>query len=55
VAGAGDELVLTGMIASHDGRMVLRETVRGTDPSALGRDLAAALLDGAGARALLTP
>lgn len=55
VAGAGDELVLTGMVASHDGRMVLRETVRGTDPSALGRDLAAALLDGAGARALLAP
>lgn len=55
VAGAGDELVLTGMIASHDGRIVLRETVRGTDPSALGRALAGALLDGAGARALLAP
>jgi hydroxymethylbilane synthase len=52
----GDELVLRGMVASHDGRIVLRESVRGTgDPSALGRDLATALLDGAGARQLLAP
>jgi hydroxymethylbilane synthase len=53
VAGEGDELVLTGMIASHDGRIVLRETVRGADPGTLGRELATALLDGAGARQLL--
>jgi hydroxymethylbilane synthase len=51
--GGGDELEIEGMIASHDGRIVLRETVRGTDPAALGHALATALLDGAGARALL--
>jgi hydroxymethylbilane synthase len=48
-----DTLSIEGMIASHDGRIVLRETVRGTDPQALGLALATALLDGAGARALL--
>jgi hypothetical protein len=46
---------MRGLIASHDGRVVLRERVTGDDPSALGRDLATALLDGAGARALLDP
>ena len=51
---ADDEgLELRGLIASYDGRIVLRDRVSGTDPSALGRDLASALLDGAGARALL--
>lgn len=50
---ATDELELRGLIASHDGRTVLREVVRGDDPAALGRALAAALLDGAGARELL--
>jgi hydroxymethylbilane synthase len=55
VASPDDEadLVLTGMIASHDGRIVLRRTVRGADPAALGRALADELLDGAGARSLL--
>ena len=47
------EIELRGLIASHDGRIVLRETVRGSDPSEVGRSLAAALLDGAGARQLL--
>jgi hydroxymethylbilane synthase len=51
--GEEGELVVHGLIASHDGRIVLRRTVRGTDPAALGRDLATALLDGAGARQLL--
>jgi hydroxymethylbilane synthase len=49
----GDDLVVQGLIASHDGRIVLRRSVRGTDPAALGRDLATELLDGAGARQLL--
>jgi len=53
VVGAGDHLVLTGLIASHDGSTVLRETATGDDPAELGRRLATALLDGAGGRALL--
>jgi hydroxymethylbilane synthase len=46
-------LELKGLIASYDGRVVLRDRVRGADPRALGVELASALLDGAGARALL--
>ena len=49
----GDRITLRGLIASYDGRIVLRERVTGDDPVALGRALASALLDGAGARALL--
>ena len=48
-----DGLQLRGLIASHDGRVVLRERVTGDDPVRLGKALAEALLDGAGARALL--
>ena len=51
--GEDGVLRLRGLIASHDGRIVLREQVVGDDPAALGRELAVALLDGAGARALL--
>ena len=46
-------ITLRGLIASYDGRVVLRDRATGTDSSALGRELATALLDGAGARALL--
>jgi hydroxymethylbilane synthase len=49
----GSSLTMRGLIASHDGRVVLRERVTGDDPIALGKELAAALLDGAGGRALL--
>lgn len=49
----GDVIALRGLVASYDGRIVLRDRVVGSDPSALGRELATALLDGAGARALL--
>lgn len=49
----GDGLELRGLIASYDGRIVLRDRVTGTDPSTVGKELATALLDGAGARALL--
>jgi hydroxymethylbilane synthase len=58
LAGKGDRdgsdsLRLTGMIATGDGRIVLRHTVSGPEPVALGRSLAAYLLDEAGGRALL--
>ncbi len=53
VDGDGDGLSVRGLVASHDGRIVVREAVRGNDPAALGRALAEALLDGAGARQLL--
>jgi hydroxymethylbilane synthase len=43
---------LTGMIASSDGRVVLRHTDSGTDPEAVGREVARYLLDDAGGRDL---
>lgn len=48
----GDAVTLTGLIASPDGRVVLRHTSTGTgtDPAALGAAVASALLDRAGAR-----
>lgn len=49
------ELELQGLVASYDGRVVLRRRLHGADPAALGAELAAELLDGAGARALLAP
>ncbi|HVF33264.1 MAG TPA: hydroxymethylbilane synthase [Acidimicrobiales bacterium] len=55
IGADGHELHLRGLIASHDGRVVLRRAVRGGDPVALGEELAGELLDGAGARALLGP
>jgi hydroxymethylbilane synthase len=46
---AGDgELSLEGLLASRDGRIVLRRTVSGSDPAELGRRLAADLLDHGG-------
>ncbi len=39
---------LTGMIASADGRVVLRHTGSGTDPETVGREVARYLLDDAG-------
>jgi hydroxymethylbilane synthase len=44
----GDELGLEGMVASRDGRIVLRRTARGTDPVELGRGLAGELLEHGG-------
>jgi hydroxymethylbilane synthase len=52
-AAADGTITMRGLIASHDGRVVLRERVTGDDPTALGKELASALLDGAGGRALL--
>jgi hydroxymethylbilane synthase len=46
---AGDgELSLEGLLASRDGRIVLRRTASGSDPSELGRRLAVELLDHGG-------
>jgi hydroxymethylbilane synthase len=45
-------LALTGMVASDDGRIVLRHADRGEDPVALGRAVARYLLDEAGADGL---
>jgi hydroxymethylbilane synthase len=47
-----DELLLTVLLATLDGRIVVRAHARGTDPQATGRAAATALLDGAGGRAL---
>jgi hydroxymethylbilane synthase len=48
-----DELVIDVLLATLDGRIVVRAQERGREPSATGRAAAAALLDGAGGRALL--
>jgi hydroxymethylbilane synthase len=50
---AGDELMLTVLLASLDGVRVVRAHARGTDPETTGRAAASALLDDAGGRALL--
>jgi hydroxymethylbilane synthase len=44
----GDEVTLTAILASFDGRIVLRDSVTGTDPVALGTDLANQMLDRGG-------
>lgn len=46
-------LTLTAMVATLDGRVLLRHTVSGTEPEPLGRGLAGFLLDDAGGRELL--
>jgi hydroxymethylbilane synthase len=51
VAARGD-LALTAMLASEDGRVVLRHTARGDDPEQLGRDLARYVLDDCGGTSL---
>lgn len=48
-------LSLTGMLATYDGRRVLRTSVNGRDPVVVGRDLASCLLDGCGGREFLSP
>jgi hydroxymethylbilane synthase len=56
--GDGDSrggITLDALLASLDGRVVLRDQRTGTDPSTLGRDLARHLLDGCGGHQLLTP
>jgi len=48
----GKPLTLIGMIASEDGRVVLRHEAQGTEPEVLGRAVARYLLDDAGGRSL---
>jgi hydroxymethylbilane synthase len=50
--GPSGNIRLSGMIASADGRVVVRHTRSGADPEALGRDVAGYLLDEAGGRDL---
>ena len=45
-------LTLEGMIASYDGRIVLRRSSKGSDPQELGRRLASELLSVAGGSVL---
>jgi len=49
----GEEVVVEALLASLDGRIVLRHSVRGTDPQAAGRAVAAGLMDDRGGRVLL--
>ncbi|MCE2513019.1 MAG: hydroxymethylbilane synthase [Acidimicrobiia bacterium] len=46
-------LELTGLLASPDGRVLIRDTRRGRDPVTLGRAVARHLLDDCGGRTLL--
>jgi len=50
----GGAITLSGMMATEDGRMVLRHTVSGDDPEKLGRGLARYLVDEAGGSSLGT-
>jgi len=49
----GDQIELVGMLSSLDGRVLVREARTGTDPDALGREVARYLLDDAGGTDLL--
>jgi hydroxymethylbilane synthase len=48
----GSDVELTAILASEDGRVVLRHTARGGDPERLGADVARYLLDDCGGTAL---
>ncbi|HEX3567425.1 MAG TPA: hydroxymethylbilane synthase [Acidimicrobiales bacterium] len=48
----GSDVELTAILASEDGRVVLRHTARGNDPERLGADVARYLLDDCGGAAL---
>lgn len=50
---SGDEIEIVGMLASLDGRVLIRERRVGTDAAALGRTVARFLLDDAGGADLL--
>ncbi len=47
--GAGASLRVSGLMASGDGRTVIRMALRGDDPEAVGTEVARALLEGGGA------
>lgn len=44
----GSDVRLTAVLASYDGRIVLRQSVTGSDPVAVGSELATAMLDQGG-------
>ena len=50
---AAGRIHLEGLLATYDGRIVLRRSLTGSDPAVLGAALAGELLDGAGGRAFL--
>ncbi len=50
--GTPADLTLTAVLASDDGRVVLRRTERGSDPETLGRDVAGSLLGECGGTSL---
>lgn len=50
---SGGGLELTGLLASLDGKVLIRDTRRGRDPEMLGRAVARHLLDHCGGRTLL--
>ena len=54
-ADGGGGLELTGLLASSDGRVLIRDTRRSRDPETLGRAVARHLLDDRGGRTLLGP
>ena len=51
-SGRSPDLELTGVLASDDGRVVLRHTARGNDPERLGHDVARYVLDDCGGTSL---
>ena len=46
-------ITLTALLATHDGRSLVKGTRHGTDPNALGQEMASYLLDGCGGRSFL--
>lgn len=55
VSADGAAITLTGLVASLDGRIVMRETRTGADPALLGAEVARFLLDDAGGAEVLAP
>ncbi|MBP0723904.1 hydroxymethylbilane synthase [Bacillus sp. RG28] len=49
---AGDEISLTALVASPDGKTILKETVKGTDPKEIG-EIAASRLEKLGAKEII--
>lgn len=53
VSTAGDVLAVEGLLASLDGRIIMRHRAQGTEPEAVGREVALHLLRDAGGREVL--
>jgi hydroxymethylbilane synthase len=54
VDGDGETITVEALLATFDGRQVVRARRRGVDPIALGAEVASYLLDGCGGRAFLS-